>query len=94
MARHWIDGAWLESEVVAHSYSPATGQLLGRFADGGDAEARAAVYAARRAFAGTVWGRDRALREVAPDKAPDGSLADDHGMLMARPVILVIWLFE
>ena len=65
MARHWIDGAWLESELVADSYNPATGELLGRFADGGEAEARAAVDAARRAFAGTDWGRDRALRSRA-----------------------------
>ena len=65
MARHWIDGAWLESELVTDSYNPATGELLGRFADGGEAEARAAVGAARRAFAGTDWGRDRALRSRA-----------------------------
>ena len=65
MARHWIDGAWLESELVTDSYNPATGELLGRFADGGEAEARAAVGAARRAFAGTAWGRDRALRSRA-----------------------------
>ena len=62
MARHWIAGAWLESELVADSYNPATGELLGRFADGGEAEARAAVDAARRAFENTDWGRDRALR--------------------------------
>lgn len=60
MARHWIDGSWLESERVADSYNPATGELLGSFADGGDAEARGAVDAARRAFAFTDWGRDRA----------------------------------
>jgi betaine-aldehyde dehydrogenase len=65
IARHWIDGAWLESEWVADSHNPATGQLLGRFADGGEAEARAAVRAARRAFAGTDWARDRALRSRA-----------------------------
>jgi acyl-CoA reductase-like NAD-dependent aldehyde dehydrogenase len=65
VARHWINGAWLESELVADSYNPATGELLGRFADGGAAEARAAVDAARRAFAGTDWGRDRALRSRA-----------------------------
>lgn len=56
MARHWIAGAWLESELVADSYNPATGELLGRFADGGEAEARAAVDAARRAFENTDWG--------------------------------------
>jgi betaine-aldehyde dehydrogenase len=65
IARHWIDGAWRESERVADSYNPATGELLGRFADGGEAEARAAVGAARRAFADTDWGRDRTLRHGA-----------------------------
>jgi betaine-aldehyde dehydrogenase len=65
IARHWIDGAWLESETVGDSYDPATGKLLGTFADGGEAEARAAVGAARRAFAGTEWGCDRALRSRA-----------------------------
>ena len=62
MARHWIDGAWLESELAADSYNPATGEVLGRFADGGEAEARAAVEAARGAFEVTDWGCDRALR--------------------------------
>ena len=65
VARHWIDGACLESELVADSYNRATRELLGRFADGGEAEARAAVSAARRAFAGTDWGRDRGLRSRA-----------------------------
>ena len=32
IAGHWIDGAWLESERVADSYNPATGEVLGRFA--------------------------------------------------------------
>ena len=65
IARHWIDGAWLESEQVADSHNPATGELLGRFADGSEAEARAAVGAARRAFEVTAWGRNRALRSRA-----------------------------
>jgi betaine-aldehyde dehydrogenase len=65
IARHWIDGSWLESERVADSYNPASGELLGRFADGGEAEARAAVDAARNAFAGTDWRRDPALRSRA-----------------------------
>ncbi len=65
MARNWIDGAWLESERVADSYNPATGEVLGRFAEGGEAEARAAVGAARCAFEVTDWGRDRALRSRA-----------------------------
>jgi hypothetical protein len=28
MARHWIDGRWLESELVTDSYNPATEELL------------------------------------------------------------------
>jgi betaine-aldehyde dehydrogenase len=44
------------------THNPATGELLGRFADGSEAEARAAVGAARRAIEVTAWGRNRALR--------------------------------
>jgi len=62
VARHWIDGSWLESALVAYSYNPATGELRGSFADGGDGEARAAVEAARAAFEVTDWGHDRRLR--------------------------------
>jgi betaine-aldehyde dehydrogenase len=62
MARHWIDGSWVESGLVADSFNPATGELLGSFADGGDAEARAATEAARGAFEVTDWGHDRRLR--------------------------------
>ena len=62
MARHWIDGSWVESGVVADSFNPATGELLGSFADGGEAEARAATEAARGAFEVTDWGHDRRLR--------------------------------
>ncbi len=60
--RHWIGGTWLGSESVGDSYNPATGDLLGRFADGGEVEAVAAVAAARLAFTGTAWGSDRRLR--------------------------------
>jgi len=81
IARHWIDGAWLESKRVADSYNPATGQLLGRFTDGGDAEARAAVGAARRAFEATDWGRDRALRSRALLELAD--LFDAHAPELA-----------
>ncbi|HLM21470.1 MAG TPA: aldehyde dehydrogenase family protein [Propionibacteriaceae bacterium] len=62
MARHWIDGSWVESGLVADSFNPATGELLGSFADGGVAEARAAAEAARGAFEVTDWGHDRRLR--------------------------------
>jgi acyl-CoA reductase-like NAD-dependent aldehyde dehydrogenase len=62
IARHWIDGQWQTSAHVAESTNPATGIVVGRFADGGRATAEVAVAAARRAFEHTTWSRDRALR--------------------------------
>ncbi|WP_328907521.1 aldehyde dehydrogenase family protein [Streptomyces sp. NBC_00234] len=61
-ARHFIDGAWTESRRVGSSTDPATGELVGTFADGGAEEARAAIDAARRAFETGDWARDRDLR--------------------------------
>ena len=43
IAKHWIDGEWVESDSVSESINPATGEVLGRWADGGEAEARAAI---------------------------------------------------
>jgi betaine-aldehyde dehydrogenase len=50
IAKHWIDGEWVGSGTVSESVNPATGAVLGQWADGGEAEARAAIAAARRAF--------------------------------------------
>ncbi|HLX21251.1 MAG TPA: aldehyde dehydrogenase family protein [Gaiellaceae bacterium] len=65
IAKHWIDGDWVASDKVSESINPATGEVLGRWADGGEAEARAAVVAARRAFETSPWARDRNLRNRA-----------------------------
>ncbi|MFF8959516.1 aldehyde dehydrogenase family protein [Streptomyces sp. NPDC014894] len=61
-ARHFIDGAWTDSGTVGESADPATGEIIGTFADGGAPEARAAINAARRAFESGDWSRDRDLR--------------------------------
>ncbi|WP_153487141.1 aldehyde dehydrogenase family protein [Streptomyces katsurahamanus] len=61
-ARHFIDGVWTDSDAIGESLDPATGEVLGTFADGGAPEARAAVDAARRAFETGDWARDRELR--------------------------------
>jgi betaine-aldehyde dehydrogenase len=45
IAKHWIDGEWVGSSTVSESINPATGAVLGRWADGGEAEARAAIAA-------------------------------------------------
>ena len=65
IAKHWIDGEWVGSDSVSESINPATGEVLGRWADGGEVEARAAVAAARRAFETSPWSRDRTLRNKA-----------------------------
>ncbi len=65
VAEHWIDGEWIGSATVSESINPATGAVLGRWADGGEAEARASIAAARRAFDNTLWSRDRELRNRA-----------------------------
>jgi betaine-aldehyde dehydrogenase len=62
IAQHWIDGQWIGSDSVSKSINPATGAVLGEWADGGEAEARAAIVAARRAFDDLAWPRDRGLR--------------------------------
>src|SRR5690242_18292330 len=71
IALHWIDGEWVGSERVSDSINPATGEVLGRYADAGVAEARASVAAARAAFAAGVWARDRTLRHRALSEMAD-----------------------
>ncbi|MGI5518370.1 aldehyde dehydrogenase family protein [Streptomyces sp. CA-106131] len=61
-ARHYIGGEWIDSDRRSQSLNPATGQVLGTFANGGAEEAKAAIAAARQAFDTTDWSRDRDLR--------------------------------
>ena len=65
VARHWIGGEWVAGESTGESVNPASGEVLGTFADGGEAEAKAAVEAAVNAFEGTGWARDPAMRAQA-----------------------------
>jgi betaine-aldehyde dehydrogenase len=65
IAKHWIDGERVESDTVSESINPATGEVLGQWEDGGEAEARASIAAARRAFDTSSWARDRNLRNQA-----------------------------
>lgn len=64
-ACHWIGGAWRSSARTMPSVSPATGELLGTFADGSVEEAREAVVAARAAFDATDWSRQPEMRSRA-----------------------------
>jgi betaine-aldehyde dehydrogenase len=80
IAEHWIAGEWTGSDTVSESINPATGDVLGRWADGGEAEARAAIAAARRAFDNSLWSRDRNLRHKALSEMADRFDAHAEGL--------------
>lgn len=66
-----MGGRWLETPAFFPVQDPASGEELGRVADCGAAEARAAVRAAHEA--GAAWGRlpakVRGPRKMAPARA-------------------------
>ncbi|WP_260924146.1 aldehyde dehydrogenase family protein [Novosphingobium sp. 9] len=62
IASHWIDGKPVETPA-AQSIDPATGEVVGHFADGGEPEARAAIAAARHAFETSDWPMAPRLRQ-------------------------------
>ena len=98
IAEHWIGGEWVGSGTVSESVNPATGAVLGRWADGGEAEARAAIAAARRAFETSPWSRDRSLRHRALSEMADrfDAHADELGTLVTKEngKILAQGMFE
>jgi len=57
-----IDGKLVGTATTYPSVNPATGQVLGHAPDASEADARAAVAAARRAFDETSWPTDVAFR--------------------------------
>jgi betaine-aldehyde dehydrogenase len=62
VARHWIGGEWRDSAEHRDSINPASGERIGVYALGKEAEAADAVAAAARAFRGTDWKTNRELR--------------------------------
>jgi betaine-aldehyde dehydrogenase len=98
IAKHWIGGEWTGSGPVKESINPATGVVLGQWADGGEDEARAAIAAARRAFDTSPWSRDRSLRNRALGEMADrfDAHADELGALVTKEngKILAQGMFE
>ena len=70
-AKNWVDGEWLDSPNRLESVNPATGEVIGTYADGGAEEAEKAIAAARRAFLETTWRDDRRLRARAINEMAD-----------------------
>ncbi len=64
IAEHWIDGIWStgDGQSSVETISPATGESVGRVPEGGEAECRAAIDAAKRAFERTDWPQNPRLR--------------------------------
>jgi acyl-CoA reductase-like NAD-dependent aldehyde dehydrogenase len=61
-APHWIAGVWVGLPSI-DSIDPATGEVIGQFANGGTQEADAAIAAARQVFDRTTWAQDARLRQ-------------------------------
>lgn len=86
IAQHWVGGEWVGSDAVAESINPATGEVLGHWYDGSEAEASASVAAARQAFETSPWSRDRALRHRALTEMAErfDAHAEELGVLVTK----------
>jgi len=62
---HWIGGEWANIGPTRDSVNPATGDVIGRYADGSAEAARAGIDAAARAFESAHWRDDGFLRATA-----------------------------
>jgi len=71
IALNWIDGEWVGSDTIVESINPATYDVIGRYADGNEEIAKAAIVAAKRAMKETDWAHDRKLRARVLDKLAD-----------------------
>lgn len=61
-ARHWIGANWIGSDTILDSINPATGEVIGHYAEGGEDIAQKAIAIARSTFVETSWREDRRLR--------------------------------
>jgi len=62
IATHWIGGRYVDAGERRDSINKATGELIGKYAAAGVAEAQAAIDAALSTFWKTSWKEDRLLR--------------------------------
>jgi betaine-aldehyde dehydrogenase len=62
VAKNWINGEWVDSSRHNESFDPATGDLIGLYAEASADDVRAAIAAAVHAFKNTDWKDNRRLR--------------------------------
>lgn len=70
-ARNWIGGEWIDSATRRDSIDPATGETIGTYADGAEAEANQAIAIARKTFLKSEWRGNRRLRAKALNEMAD-----------------------
>lgn len=63
--RHWIDGEWFGSSRTSDSIDPATGEVIGTYAEADAEVGKAAIDAAARAFTSGTWQLDPMVRATA-----------------------------
>ncbi|SEK90206.1 aldehyde dehydrogenase family protein [Olivibacter domesticus] len=59
---NWINGEWLDSKIYRNSVNPATGEIIGRYADANQSIAAQGIRAAKSAFENSEWKENRHLR--------------------------------
>lgn len=59
---HWINNEWVDSQIYKDSIDPATGEVIGSFADGGYETSASGIAAAKAAFQHGDWKSNRILR--------------------------------
>jgi hypothetical protein len=79
IAKHWIDGEWTGSGTISESVNPATGAVLGQWADGGEAGLIAGQNG-QQGVGHLVRGHQRDTRGA--DQVPDRLV--DRGVREAR----------
>src|SRR5688572_25053246 len=62
IALNWINSQWVDTKNHKESFNPATGEVIGMYADGGKQEGVAAIAAAKKAFKDSEWKSNRQLR--------------------------------
>jgi acyl-CoA reductase-like NAD-dependent aldehyde dehydrogenase len=62
-ARLLINGRWVPAPSHGTRFNPATGAAIGTYANAGEAEAQAAISAARTAFEQASWAQNPRLRQ-------------------------------
>jgi betaine-aldehyde dehydrogenase len=87
-ARHWINGEFVRTGALANSVSPATGEVIGTFPQGGAQEAQAAIDAAVAAFADESWTNDYLRRSAALSHLADAYAGrlDDLVTMLCREI--------